>query len=122
MAVEIEEPDTLVVSPSERLEDEDIDVVVAPRSPGLVLPVVHTSLSAELVTERGGHRVVLTVDSTHVETPPVEHLAFYAGLGVLVGVGLVELPIAVALGIGHILIDITRRPGLQALAEALEEA
>ena len=43
------------------------------------------------------------------------------GLGVLVGVGLVELPIAAALGVGHLLIDLTRRPGLDAIGEALEE-
>jgi hypothetical protein len=46
---------------------------------------------------------------------------FYAGLAVLAGVGLVEWPVALALGVGHALIDITRRPGLQALGELLEE-
>jgi hypothetical protein len=89
---------------------------------GCVLPLVHTFINAEVVTERGGHRVLLTIDATEVETPPLEHLAFYAGLGVMVGVGLIEPPIALALGVGHLLLDLTRRPGLQALGEALEEA
>jgi hypothetical protein len=89
---------------------------------GYALPLVHTSINAALETEHGGHRVLISVDGTTLETPPVEHLVFYAALGALVAVGLVELPVAVALGVGHALIDVTRRPGLQALGEALEEA
>jgi hypothetical protein len=89
---------------------------------GYVLPLVHTSIDAALETEHGGHRVLISVDGTTLETPPIEHLVFYAGLAALVVGGLVELPIAVALGVGHALIDITHRPGLQALGEALEEA
>ena len=75
-----------------------------------------------IVTEHGGHRVQLDVDGTELETPPLEHLAFYVGLGVMVGIGLVELPVAAALAVGHLLIDLTHRPGLEAIAEALEEA
>ena len=89
---------------------------------GYVLPFVHTTVDAELVTEHGGHCLLLTVDTAGIVTPPLEHLAFYAGLGVLVGVGLVELPVAAAIGLGHVLIGLTRRPGLQVLGEALEEA
>ena len=79
-------------------------------------------LGATIVTEHGGHRILISADGTQWETPPIEHLAFYIGLAALVGVGLVELPIALALGIGHVLIDITKRPGLHALGEALAEA
>jgi hypothetical protein len=82
------------------------------------MPELHMSI----VTEHGGHRVQLDVDGTELETPPIEHLAFYVGLGVLVGVGLVELPIAAALAVGHVLISVTHRPGLEALGEALVEA
>jgi hypothetical protein len=89
---------------------------------GYVLPLVHTSIDAALETERGGHRVMISVDGATVETPPIEHLVFYAGLAVLVAAELVELPVAVALGVGHALVDITHRPGLHALGEALEEA
>jgi hypothetical protein len=80
------------------------------------------ALRASIVTEHGGHRVVIGYDGARLETPPLEHLAFYAGLGVLVTMGVVELPVAVALTIGHLLLDVTTRPGLEALGEALEEA
>lgn len=73
-------------------------------------------------TEHGGHRILISSDGTHWETPPIEHLAFYIGLAALVGVGLVDLPIALALGIGHVILDVTKRPGLDQLGEALTEA
>ncbi|HWS47801.1 MAG TPA: hypothetical protein VN636_18210 [Acidimicrobiia bacterium] len=116
MAVEIEDTD--------RGELTDMDAggesTEAPRS-GVVVPIVHTSIDAEIMTEIGGHRLVISIDSFEVETPPIEHFVYYAGVAALVGIGLVELPIAVALGIGHALIDITHRPGLNALGEVLEE-
>ena len=78
-------------------------------------------LHVDVVTDRGGHRVLIDVDGYVMETPPVEHLAFYVGLGVMVGVGLVELPVAAALTVGHFLIGLTHNPGLEALGEALDE-
>jgi hypothetical protein len=98
------------------------DVKGTTNGSGYVLPLVHTSIDAALETEHGGHRVLISLDGTTVETPPIEHLIFYAGLAVLVAVGLVEWPVGLALGVGHALIDITQRPGLHALGEALEEA
>jgi hypothetical protein len=81
-----------------------------------------TEFHASVVTEHGGHRVLLDVHGREFETPPIEHLAFYVGLGVMVGLGLVELPIAAALTVGHVLIGLTHRPGLEAIGAALEEA
>ncbi len=79
-------------------------------------------VKAAVMTEKGGHRVLLTFDGREIETPPIEHLVFYVALAALVQAEVVELPIALALGIGHVILDITRRPGLEALGEALEEA
>ena len=117
MAAQTDPTDHILMNP------EAVDLAEhATRASGCVLPLVHTSVDAALETEHGGHRVLITVDGTTVETPPLEHLVFYAGLATLVGVGLVELPVGLALGVGHALIDITRRPGLRALGEVLEEA
>lgn len=81
-----------------------------------------TGLSVSMTTEHGGHRVLVSTDGTQFETPPIEHLAFYVGLGALVAVEVVELPVALALTAGHVLLDFTRRPGLRSLGQALEEA
>jgi hypothetical protein len=78
--------------------------------------------SVSMVTEHGGHRVVVGMDSTRIETPPVEHIAFYIGLGGLVAANVIEVPVALALALGHVLLDITGRPGLRQLGEALEGA
>ena len=80
------------------------------------------NIDAKVVSELGGHRIHVTIDGRELETPPVEHLAFYIGVAAMAGVGLIEWPVAVALGVGHVLIDITRRPALEALGEALAEA
>ena len=80
-----------------------------------------SEISVSIVTEHGGHRLMLVAEGRQLETPPIEHLAFYAGLGGLVVIGLVELPMALALTVGHVLIGITNRPGLEALGEALTE-
>jgi hypothetical protein len=79
-------------------------------------------LSMSMITEHGGHRVLIGTDGVRLETPPLEHLVFYTGLGVLVALNMVELPVALALTVGHLLIELTARPGLRSLGEALEEA
>lgn len=79
------------------------------------------NIDVSLTTERGGHRVVIDLDGNRLETPPLEHLMFYAGLGVVVATNIIEPPVAIAIGVGHVLLELTRRPGLQALGEALED-
>jgi hypothetical protein len=80
------------------------------------------NVAVSLFTEHGGHRIRCTVDSTRFETPPLEHLVFYGGLALLAAVEVIEWPLAVTLSVGHILMEATHRPGLNALGEALEEA
>lgn len=75
-----------------------------------------------IVTSRGGHRILLTADGTQLETPPVEHIVYYAGLGVLAAVEIIEWPVAVALTAGHFLMGLTSRPALKELGEVLDEA
>lgn len=69
----------------------------------------------------GGHRILITADGKQLETPPVEHLAFYVGLGALAAAEIIEWPVAVALAAGHVLIGLTHRPALKELGEALDE-
>jgi hypothetical protein len=80
------------------------------------------AVGAAMATEKGGHRVVITADDLRIETPPIEHLVFYAGLGVLAAIEIIEWPVALLLTAGHLLADLTNRPGLQGLGEVLEEA
>lgn len=80
------------------------------------------ALSVAMVSQHGGHRILVSTDGLHIETPPVEHLAFYIGLGALVALNVVEPPVAVALTVGHLLLDFTGRPGLRSLGQALDEA
>jgi hypothetical protein len=80
------------------------------------------ALNVALVTEHGGHRVVLSADAARLETPPVEHMLFYLGLGALASLEVIEWPLALLLMAGHALIDATNRPGLHQLGEALSEA
>jgi hypothetical protein len=70
---------------------------------------------------RGGHPIVITADGMRVETPPVEHLAFYVAIGALAAAEIIEWPVALVLTAGHMLIGRTNRPGLIELGEAFSE-
>ena len=74
-----------------------------------------------IVTAKGGHRIRMTADGTRLETPPVEHLAFYVGVGAMAAAEIIEWPVALVLMTGHILIGLTNRPALKDLGEALNE-
>ena len=73
-------------------------------------------------TSGGGHRILISMDGTRVQTPPVEHLAFYIGLGALATAEIIEWPVALALAVGHFLIGLTNRPALKEFGEVLDEA
>jgi hypothetical protein len=53
-----------------------------------------------IVTAKGGHRIRMTADGTRLETPPVEHLAFYVGVGAMAAAEIIEWPVALTLGAG----------------------
>jgi hypothetical protein len=58
----------------------------------------------------------------HVVMPPLDKLAFYAGLAGAAAFGVIEWPIAVLTGVGHLLSDDRRNRTLRALGEALDAA
>jgi len=57
-----------------------------------------------------------------VSFPPLDKLAFYAGLGGAVAFGLIEWPVAALTGLGHLLSDDRHHRTLRALGEALDAA
>ena len=54
--------------------------------------------------------------------PAPEHLAFYAGIGAMAVLGVMEWPVVAALVVGHTLVNTQHSKILQSLGEALEEA
>ncbi|MCO5994281.1 hypothetical protein [Actinoallomurus rhizosphaericola] len=75
----------------------------------------------EKVEHHLGSRVELPVLG-QVMLPRPEKLVYYAGLGVLTALELVEWPVALAIGAGHLLADQQHSRVLHALGEAMEEA
>jgi hypothetical protein len=57
-----------------------------------------------------------------VHLPPGPHLAFYAGLGLLGALEVVEWPIIVLLGVGKALADNRSHTTLQEFGDSLESA
>ena len=57
-----------------------------------------------------------------VTLPPPDRLIFYAGLGLLAVFEIVEWPVALIVGVGHMLADQRHWRLAQAVGEALEEA
>jgi hypothetical protein len=57
-----------------------------------------------------------------VQLPPLDSLALYGGLAALAAVGLMEWPVAAAIGVGHLLVQQQHFRLLHDFGEALEEA
>jgi hypothetical protein len=58
----------------------------------------------------------------HLSLPPVDKLAFYAGLGGAAAFGVIEWPVAVITGVGHALSENRHHRTMRALGEALDAA
>lgn len=76
--------------------------------------------AAERVVRRNAVRI--EAFGRHVELPPVEELAFFAGLGVLALLEIVEWPVAVVIAVGHTLAHSNRGRVLREFGDALEAA
>jgi len=57
-----------------------------------------------------------------VQLPPLDSLALYGGLATLAAIGLLEWPVAAAVGVGHLLVQQQHFRLLHDFGEALEEA
>ena len=60
--------------------------------------------------------------SVSLTLPTPEQLAFYAGVGVMAGFGIMEWPVVAALVVGHALVNAQHNKVLKSLGEAFEEA
>jgi hypothetical protein len=68
------------------------------------------------------YTVVLPYGWGTVRTPSPEHLAFYGGVLALGLFGVIDWPVALAIGIGHVLADDHQHKVLARFGSALEEA
>lgn len=64
----------------------------------------------------------LALRNANLSVPAPEHLVFYAGIGVMALVGIMEWPVVAVVAIGHVLANSQHNKALQLLGEALEEA
>ncbi|SFL75851.1 hypothetical protein [Geodermatophilus ruber] len=71
--------------------------------------------------ERNTVRVVIPAVGT-MHLPPVEDLAWFGGLATLAVVGLVEWPVALAIGAGHLLAHQNHLRLLRDFGQGLEQA
>ena len=66
--------------------------------------------------------VPLPDDIGTLRLPEPQRLAYYGGLAALAVFGILDWPVAIALGIGHVLAEQHRRKFVEDIGEALEEA
>lgn len=78
--------------------------------------------AAQRAVDANSSHIHFTIEGTTVDItlPPVDKLAFYAGLGAAAAVGVIEWPIALVTGLGHLLADDRRNRTVRALGEALD--
>lgn len=84
-------------------------------------PVPGAVAAADAAACRGGVALRLPLIG-RVELPPREHLAFYAGVGLLAAASIVDWPVAVVLVAGKALADNRTSQRLHDFGEALEHA
>lgn len=80
--------------------------------------------AAQHVVDANSSHLHFTVRDTTLDItlPPVDKLAFYAGLTGAAAFGVIEWPIAIITGVGHLLSDDRHNRALRALGEALDAA
>ena len=72
---------------------------------------------------RAGHTFAVNLPIVgRVAVPPPEHLAYYGGLAVLAAFELIDWPVALVIGTGHVLASNHHSHILEEIGEALEDA
>lgn len=82
----------------------------------------HHQRAAQQAVEANSTRLDFHLGATevHLTLPPLDRMAFYVGLAGAAAFGVVDWPIAVLTGVGHLLSDDRRNRTLRALGEALD--
>ncbi|MBN3457359.1 MAG: hypothetical protein E6Q55_24360 [Mycolicibacterium mageritense] len=83
-------------------------------------PVTHRE-AVHRVREARGFTVTLPAIG-RVRVPHPEQLAYYGALGILAAVEIIDWPVALVLGAGHVLMHNEHNRIAQEVGEALEEA
>lgn len=84
--------------------------------------VVHGArAAADEAARTGGGQVSLPLIG-RVQLPPPDHLAWYAGVGLLAVLDLVDWPVALIISAGKMLADSRRTATLREFGDALESA
>lgn len=83
-------------------------------------PVLAGHRLAEAAERYGRHIRLPAVGD--VPLPPPDRLAYYAGLGAIAAFGVIDWPVALVIGAGHILADQHWSAWARGLGEAAEEA
>jgi hypothetical protein len=97
-------------------------VTMAPTDPASVPQMLRLGHGAVLRALAGNTVVVpLPVVGT-VRLPPLDSLALYGGLATLAAIGIMEWPVAAAIGVGHLLVQQQHFRLLHDFGEALEKA
>ena len=78
--------------------------------------------AAARVIEKHTLTITLPDNLGVIRLPEPERLAFYGGITALAAVGILEWPVAVVLGVGHLLADDHHHKVLCEFGEALAEA
>jgi len=76
----------------------------------------------DLTVQKHSICVTLPDDLGTVRLPEPERLAYYGGLVALAAFGILDWPVAIVLGIGHVLAEQHRHRFLEDFGEALAEA
>jgi len=85
-------------------------------------PVHPAQRAAQQVIDKHSIRVTLPDTMGTIRLPEPQRLAFYGGIATLAALGIVEWPVAVVLGVGHLLAEDHHHKCLCDFGEALAEA
>jgi hypothetical protein len=89
--------------------------------PKVVPQVIASSDAADQAVEENVTRLSLPIVG-ELSLPPLDHVAWYAGVGILTAVEMLEWPVAVVLTVGKILADSRTHRTLRSFGDALEDA